>query len=92
MNVYQMNYEKEFIEKLPVNFNKIKNKDLSTIPTKYHGLFTTDWNWGKYSKMAMDTRIMYHELSKQYHHTDVQSKLQSKKPKDELITLGFPKD
>jgi hypothetical protein len=92
MNVYQQTYTQQFIDDLPVNFNKVKNMDLSILPTKYHGLFTTDWNWGKYSKMAMETRIMYHELNNEYHHTDVLSRLDDKITKDEVITLGFPKD
>ena len=92
MNVYQQTYTQQFINDLPVNFNKVKNMDLSTIPTKYHGLFTTDWNWGNHSKMAMDTRIMYHELNQEYHHTDVQSVLLEKDKEDRTIVLGFPKD
>jgi hypothetical protein len=92
MNVYQQTYTKEFIAELPVDFNKIKNMDLTTIPMKYHGLFTTDWNWGNHSKMEMSMRIMYHELNREYHHADVQSVLYEKKELNEPIILGFPKD
>lgn len=92
MNVYQQEYEADFIKSLPVNFKKYKNMDLTTIPQKYRVLFTTDWNWGKYSKMPMNERINLHELNKEYHHTDVLSRLFEKKPKDEKVLLGFPKD
>jgi hypothetical protein len=92
MNVYQQQYESDFIKSLPVNFNKIKNMDLSVIPKQYHGLFTTDWNWGKYSKMPMTERMNYHEINQEYHRTDVQSKLFNKQIKPTEVILGFPKD
>jgi hypothetical protein len=66
MNVYQEQYQEKFIKELPVDFHKIKNMDLSKIPTEYHNLFTTDWNWGKHSKMPIDRRITLHKLFLEY--------------------------
>lgn len=66
MNVYQQNYDPEFIKNLPVNFEKIKNKDLSDIPEVFHDLFTTDWNWGNHSKMHYSMRIIMNDLHKEY--------------------------
>jgi len=66
MNVYQENYSQQFIDDLPVNFNKIKNMDLDKVPKEYQCLFTTDWNWGNHSKMKMEKRIMYHEIYLEY--------------------------
>jgi hypothetical protein len=66
MNVYQLNYTEDFIKSLPVKFNKIKNLDLKTIPSDYHCLFTTDWNWGSHSKMRMEDRIFCEQLFHEY--------------------------
>ena len=102
MNVYQKEYKPEFIKELPVNFNNYKNMDLTYIPEEYHGLFTTDWNWGRYSTMSMDKRIMYQKLYLEYSHNVVRAKIASKtsiheaireeirddKPKDEEIPQG----
>lgn len=58
MNVYEKSYHPEFIASLPVNFKKIKSIDLSSIPEKFHCLFKTDWNWGRYSSMKMSERAI----------------------------------
>jgi hypothetical protein len=75
MNVYQQTYTEQFINELPVDFNKIKNMDLNTIPHQYHRLFTTDWNWGKFSKMTMNERRVLHEIFLDYQHNDLQALL-----------------
>lgn len=92
MNVYQKNYHPEFIKELPVDFNKIKNMDLSSVPTGYQGLFTTDWNWGRYSTMPMNQRMIYQSLFLQYHHDDTRASIELKKPVKEEIISGFPRD
>jgi hypothetical protein len=92
MSVYQKNYHPEFIKELPVDFIKIKNMDLNHIPNDYHVLFTTDWNWGRWSKMPMSERIILHRLYLEYQHLELSSSIESKKPKQEETFLGFPKD
>lgn len=92
MNVYQKNYHPEFIKELPVDFNKIKNIDLNTIPKEYQVLFTTDWNWGRYSSMPMSQRMIYQNLFLQYQHDDTRAIIELKKPIKEETLLGFPKD
>lgn len=76
MNVYQETYTEDFINELPVDFHKIKNMDLTTIPYQYRILFTTDWNWGSHSKMPMDQRRIFHEMFLEYHHNDLQASIQ----------------
>jgi hypothetical protein len=66
MSVYQKEYTKEFIEQLPVDFNKMKNIDLKQIPKKYHLVFTTDWNWGSHSTMRYEERLNLMELWLEY--------------------------
>ena len=66
MNVYQKKYHEEFIKELPVNFEKIKNMNLSEIPEVFHELFTTDWNWGRYSSMKMSERAIMNDLYLEY--------------------------
>jgi hypothetical protein len=92
MNVYQKNYTAEFIKSLPVDFNKIKNMDLSTIPTEYHNLFTTDWNWGNQSKMPMNQRIILHQLHLEYQHNDCIASIELKNPLEEKNIIGFVND
>jgi hypothetical protein len=68
MNVYQQKYSEEFIKELPVDFYKIKNTDLSKIPTDFHPLFTTDWNWGRYSKLEISERQFLQRVWLEYMH------------------------
>jgi hypothetical protein len=67
-NVYDQEYSEKFINDLPVNFYKIKNKDLSKVPDIYRVLFITDWNWGNYSKMDMLDRNYCNELYLEYNN------------------------
>ena len=92
MNVYHKNYHPEFIKELPVNFEKFKNTDLSTIPSQYHCLFTTDWNWGRYSTMPMSQRITMHTLYLEYQHNDTKARLEINQEIKEEQIFGFPKD
>jgi hypothetical protein len=62
MNVYQEEYTEQFIKELPVDFHKIRKMDLSKIDSSLHCLFTTDWNWGKHSKMNFVMRNHMNEL------------------------------
>jgi hypothetical protein len=73
MNVYQKNYHPEFIKELPVDFKKIKNMNLDIIPTEYHSLFTTDWNWGNHSSMEISKRMIMHQLFLDYIHNDTKA-------------------
>jgi hypothetical protein len=92
MNVYQKTYKPEFTKQLPVNFNKIKNMDLSQMPEVFHELFTTDWNWGNHSSMGYSLRIIMNDLHKEYINWCIWDAHDKNKPKkiDEL--QGFPKD
>lgn len=96
MNVYQKEYDPQFIKKLPVDFNKMKNIDLNTIPQDYHILFMTDWNWGRYSTMPMHQRELLHELFLEYNHYIIlamkEEKLEKSSTKEEDIIKGFVKD
>ena len=94
MNVYQKDYSAEFIKSLPVNFNKMKNINLNEIPECYHCIFTTDWNWGKYSNMKMENRRVIHEIFLEYQHYKMlamqEEKLSSTESENKLV--GFIKD
>lgn len=94
MNVYHKEFHPEFIKELPVNFNKIKNMNLSEIPECYHELFTTDWNWGKYSSMKMDKRMDLQQLFLEYQHYSMLAMIEDKSPstKYENKPVGFVKD
>lgn len=70
-NVYELNYPQEFINKLPINWNYWKNKNLSNVPEIYHVLFITDWNWGEHSKMDTMDRAFCHELYLEYNKWDM---------------------
>jgi hypothetical protein len=87
-NVYQKNYNKEFIKELPVNFDKIKNMDLSKVEEKYRTLFTTDWNWGNHSSMKIQDRMVLQELWLEYQHSKFKE-LRNKNVKEEIVTHGF---
>jgi hypothetical protein len=89
MNVYQKTYKEEFIKELPVNFNKIKNMDLTSIPEHFRALFTTDWNWGIHSKMRMEDRMFLQDLFHDYNRWNVQEKLNKLKPVKEEVVRGF---
>lgn len=93
MSVYQKEYPKEFIDNLPVDFYKIKKTDFTYIPKGYYGLFKTDWNWGKYSKMEISLRMMYQEMYLEYQHTLVLASIEAKTPiEQERKVVGFIKD
>lgn len=92
MNVYEQNYSESFIKELPVDFHKIKNMDLSKIDKGYHCLFTTDWNWGRYSTMDPDLKILIHEIYLDYLHKEVRKVIANKKnDSTETQTVGFLK-
>lgn len=74
MNIYQQNHAKELIAQLPVNFEYYKNLDLSRIQSKYHVLFTTDWNWGRYSNMNLSDRVYLNDLWREYNSTKFKNK------------------
>jgi hypothetical protein len=92
MNIYQQNFTEQFIKDLPIDFHKTKNMDLNTIPKEYHILFTTDWNWGRYSKMSMDKRMSLHRLFLEYQHNDTTASIIQKNPVEEQKIMGFVKD
>ena len=86
MNVYHKEFNPEFIKDLPVDFEKMKNMDLSKIPLQYHLLFTTDWNWGRYSKMDMDQRMILQEIHLDYLHETIKKSISPKsKPEDKPV-------
>jgi|688.fasta_scaffold866759_2 hypothetical protein len=91
-NVYQLDYEQEFIDNLPVDFEKIKNMDLNTIPEIYHVLFMTDWNWGNASKMEMDDRMYLNDLYLEYMRNEVRKSIRDKHQVKNKPVIGFPKD
>lgn len=74
-NVYKLNYTQEFKDKLPIKWDIWANRDLSNIPEIYHVLFTTDWNWGPYSKMDAIDRGYCNDLFLEYHHKDLKQKI-----------------
>ena len=78
-NVYQLDYPKDFIDKLPVDFDKMKNKDLSDVPELYKCLFLTDWNWGAYSKMNYEDRVFCNDLFLEYNNYCVLKSIFKKK-------------
>ena len=66
--------------------------DLTTIPERFHILFTSDWNKGNDSSMNSVQRGLMNELFLEYHHWDVKQKLSFKEIKDDEIITGFIKD
>jgi biotin operon repressor len=44
--------------------------DLSSIPEKYHPIFTTDWNEGSRSTMNWKQRLEIHKLFLEYNHQE----------------------
>lgn len=92
MNVYHKEFHPEFIKELPVDFEKMKNMDLSKIDKDYHCLFTTDWNWGRYSTMQMDLRMLLQELYLEYMLKEVQKSIESKIEIEDRPVVGFVKD
>lgn len=91
MNVYDKEFHPEFIKELPVDFEKMKNMDLSKIPSQYHLLFTTDWNWGRYSTMDMDQRMILQEIYLDYLHETIEQSMYSKYKPEEKPVQGFVK-
>lgn len=66
-------------------------KDLTSIPEKYHPLFTTDWNQGSNSKMTSLERGEMSQLFLEYMRWEVKHNLAPEEPEKELI-VGFIKD
>ena len=91
MNVYQKTYKEEFIKELPVNFHRIKNMDLTSIPEHFRALFSTDWNWGRHSTMKVEDRMLLQELWNDYNRWDVQRMIDSKRPIEKELNIGFEK-
>jgi hypothetical protein len=91
MNVYQKTYKEEFIKELPVNFYRIKNMDLTSIPEHFRALFTTDWNWGIHSTMKVEDRMFLQEIYNDYNRWDIQQMIDSKKINVEDTIVGFEK-
>ena len=89
MNVYQKTYKEEFINELPVNFHKIKNMDLTSMPEHFRVLFTTDWNWGRHSTMKVEDRMLLQEIWNDYNRWDIQRMIDSKKIIIEKPIVGF---
>jgi hypothetical protein len=92
MNIYHKEFHPEFIKELPVDFNKMKNIDLTTIPSEYHLLFTTDWNWGRHSTMPMDQRMILQQMYLDFMSEEVKNKIYNRNKKQESPVVGFPKD
>jgi hypothetical protein len=67
-------------------------KDLTSIPKKYHSLFTTDWNKGNESKMTSLDRMEMNNLFLEYNRWEVKKMIDDKKPVQENIMIGFVKD
>lgn len=91
MNLYQKTYKEEFIKELPVNFYKIKNMDLTSIPEHFRALFTTDWNWGRYSTMKVEDRIFLQEIWNDYNRWGIQQMIDSKDIVEDISIVGFEK-
>jgi hypothetical protein len=67
-------------------------KDLTSIPKKYHSVFTTDWNKGNESQMTSLERMEIHNLFLEYNRWEIQKTIQSNRPVEENIIIGFVKD
>lgn len=91
MNLYQKTYKEEFIKELPVNFYKIKNMDLTSIPEHFRALFTTDWNWGRHSTMKVEDRIFLQEIWNDYNRWGIQQMIDSKDIVEDISIVGFEK-
>lgn len=91
MNLYQKTYKEEFIKELPVNFYKIKNMDLTSIPEHFRALFTTDWNWGRHSTMKVEDRIFLQEIWNDYTRWGIQQMIDSKDIVEDISIVGFEK-
>ena len=92
MNVYHKEFNPEFIKDLPVDFEKMKNMDLSKIPSQYHLLFTTDWNWGRYSTMEMSHRMILQEIHLDYLHETIKKSISPKSKPEDKPVVGFIRD
>jgi hypothetical protein len=64
-------------------------KDLVNIPERFHSLFLTDWNKGTESKMTSTERASMAELFLEYNRWDIQRIINSKKPVQKEIMVGF---
>jgi hypothetical protein len=64
-------------------------KDLTNIPERFHSLFTTDWNNGNESKMAIPQRNDLAVLYLEYNKWDVQRMINSNKIIVEETIVGF---
>jgi hypothetical protein len=66
-------------------------KDLTNIPERYHCLFLTDWNNGDKSEMTILQRNEMSLLYLEYNRWDVQRMINSKKPIEPELNIGFEK-
>jgi hypothetical protein len=64
-------------------------KDLSNIPERFHSLFLTDWNNGNESEMKSIDRSEMGDLFLEYNRWDIQRMIDSKKPVQKEIMVGF---
>jgi hypothetical protein len=77
-NVYDLDYPKDFIQSLPIDFYRIKNMDLTNVPKIYHVVFRTDWNWGNHSKMGNKDRVLCNTLFLEYNNFCILTKILKK--------------
>jgi hypothetical protein len=66
-------------------------KDLTNIPKRFHVLFTTDWNNGNENEMNSIQRGTMSVLFLEYNKWDVQRMIDSKRPIEEDLNIGFEK-
>jgi hypothetical protein len=67
--------------------------DLTTIPERFHILFSSDWNKGNDSSMNSVQRGLMNELFLEYHHWDVKQQIMKNDINDnEHPFQGFVKD
>jgi hypothetical protein len=64
-------------------------KDLTNIPERFHCLFLTDWNNGNESEMRSIDRSEMGDLFLEYNRWDIQRMIDSKKPVQKEIMVGF---
>ena len=66
-------------------------KDLTNIPERFHCLFLTDWNKGIESEMTILERNEMSLLYLEYNKWDVKQMIESMKPIQPELNIGFEK-
>ena len=66
-------------------------KDLTNIPERYHCLFLTDWRNGNDSEIGTLQRNNLAVLYLEYNKWDIQRMIDSKRPIEKELSVGFEK-